>query len=174
MNILAVYKHTVMRHCFPIFEESLVWGSLLFLILLLVATVHVKKRQEKIMRTVNFEYNTEKYNLTKFLDNKKLLSRAVWFDHTKESSERKTLNIVRIKGNMATCAFIDYDKNISKFVEMTGEFPVENIQLQRSEAVNIEYEKILSQLDEEAAAILRGLVWEKEQDAAVAGYNGCI
>lgn len=51
---------------------------------------------------------------------------------------------------------------------------IENLHLRGSEAVEVEYERILSTIDEEAATIIRGLVWEKERDAAVAGYNGCI
>ena len=105
MNILAVYKHkTVMRHCFPFLKRVSCEALFFFLILLLVATVHVKKRQEKIMKLI----------------------------------------------------------------------PIENIELRASMAVEFEYEKILSSIDKEKAAIIRGLVWEKERDAAVAGYNGCI
>lgn len=126
------------------------------------------------METVKWEYDAEKYAVTKFMDNKELLSRPVWYDKTKDSSERKNLSIVKISKSMATCSFYEFDRSVDKFVEKTGDFPVKNIQLNGFEAVNIEYEKILSKLDEESAAILRGLVWEKEMDAMAAGYNGCI
>ena len=62
---------------------------------------------------------------------------------------------------MATCAYTELDRKLSEFVEVTVEIPVENIHLRRSMAVEIEYEKILSSLDEETAGILSGLVWEK-------------
>lgn len=88
--------------------------------------------------------------------------------------DRGDLSIVSVVDNMATCAYTELDRNIGEFVKLTVEVPVENLHLRGSEAVEVEYKRILSTIDEEKAAIIRGLVWEKERDAAVAGYNGCI
>lgn len=127
------------------------------------------------MKTIDFVYDAEKYCVKNFLNDAELLSRKVWYNSAeKYPSDRKNLNIVKIEGNMATCAYTELDRNKGEFVELTVEVPIKNIQLRGTMAVEIEYEKILSSIDEEKAAIIRGLVWEKERDAAVAGYNGCI
>lgn len=127
------------------------------------------------MKTIDFKYNAEKYCVKNFLDDSGLLSRKVWFDDREDiPHDRKDLSIVSVVDNMATCAYTELDRNIGEFVELTVEVPVENLHLRGSEAVEVEYERILSTIDEETAAIIRGLVWEKERDAAVAGYNGCI
>jgi len=127
------------------------------------------------MKTIDFVYDKNKYCVVNFLDDSGLLSRKVWFDDREECPhDRKDLSIVSVVDNMATCAYTELDRNIGEFVELTVEVPVENLHLCGSEAVEVEYERILSTIDEEAAAIIRGLVWEKERDAAVAGYNGCI
>lgn len=127
------------------------------------------------MKTIDFVYDAEKYCVKNFLDDTELLSRSVWNDSREGAPhDNKDLKIIEVKGNMATCAYTKYDGSISRLVELTVEIPVEHIQLNGYAAVDYEYEKILSSIDEEAAAIIRGLVWEKERDAAVAGYNGCI
>ena len=127
------------------------------------------------MKTVDFKYNAEKYCVKNFLDDSGLLSRSVWNDSREGAPhDNKDLKIIEVKGNMATCAYTKYDGSIGRLVELTVEIPLKNLELRASMAVEFEYEKILSSLDEETAAILRGLVWEKEHDAAVAGYNGCI
>ena len=127
------------------------------------------------MKTVKFKYDAEKYCVTNFLDNAELLSRSVWQDNREGAPhDNRDLKIINIEGDMATCAYTKYDSRISELVELTVEIPLKNIELRASMAVEVEYNKILSSLDEETAAILRGLVWEKERDAAVAGYNGCI
>lgn len=127
------------------------------------------------MKTVKFKYDAEKYCLINFLDDAELLSRSVWQDNREGTPhDNRDLKVVKIEGSMATCAYTKYDNKIGELVELTVEIPVENLELRASMAVEFEYEKILSSLDEETAAVLRGLVWEKERDAAVAGYNGCI
>ena len=127
------------------------------------------------MKTVKFKYDAEKYCLINFLDDAELLSRSVWQDNREGAPhDNRDLKVVKIEGSMATCAYTKYDNKIGELVELTVEIPIKNLELRASMAVEFEYEKILSQLDEETAVILRGLVWEKEQDAAVAGYNGCI
>ena len=127
------------------------------------------------MKTIDFVYDKNKYCVVNFLDDSGLLSRKVWFDDREGCPhDRKDLSIVSVVGNMATCAYTELDRNIGEFVELTVEVPIKNIQLRGTMAVEVEYEKILSTLDEKTAAIIRGLVWEKERDAAVAGYNGCI
>lgn len=127
------------------------------------------------MKTIDFKYNAEKYCVKNFLDDSGLLSRKVWFDSREECPhDRKDLSVIKIEGNMATCAYTELDRNKGEFIELTVKVPIENIQLRGTMAVEVEYEKILSSIDEEKAAIIRGLVWEKERDAAVAGYNGCI
>ena len=127
------------------------------------------------MKTIDFVYDKNKYCVVNFLDDSGLLSRKVWFDDREDiPHDRKDLNVISVEGNMATCAYTELDRNKGEFVKLTIEVPVENLHLRGSEAVEVEYERILSTIDEEAAAIIRGLVWEKERDAAVAGYNGCI
>ena len=127
------------------------------------------------MKAVNFTYDAEKYCVKNFLDNAGLLSRSVWSDSREGAPhDNKDLKIINVKGDMATCAYNKYDYEKGELIELTVEIPVEYIHLNGYAAVDYEYEKILSSLDEETAAILRGLVWEKERDAAVAGYNGCI
>lgn len=127
------------------------------------------------MKTINFVYNAEKYCVKNFLDDAELLSRSVWVDNREGAPhDNRDLKVVNIEGSMATCAYTKYDNKIGKLVELTVEIPIKNIELRASMAVEFEYEKILSSLNEETAAVLRGLVWEKERDAAVAGYNGCI
>lgn len=103
------------------------------------------------------------------------MSRSVWVDNREGAPhDNKDLKVVNIEGSMATCAYTKYDNKIGELVELTVEIPIQNLELRASMAVEFEYEKILSTLDEKTAAILRGLVWEKEIDATVAGYNGCI
>lgn len=127
------------------------------------------------MKTVKFKYDAEKYCVKNFLNDAELLSRSVWVDNREGAPhDNRDLEVVKIKGSMATCAYTKYDNKIGELVELTVEIPLENLELRASMAVEFEYEKILSSLDEETAAVLRGLVWEKERDAAVAGYNGCI
>ena len=127
------------------------------------------------MKTINFVYDAEKYCVNNVLDDPELLSRSVWTDNREGAPhDNKDLKIIEVKGNMATCAYTKYNGSIGRLVELTVEIPLENLELRASMAVEFEYDKILSQLDENTAAILRGLVWEKERDAAVAGYNGCI
>jgi hypothetical protein len=127
------------------------------------------------MKTINFVYDAEKYCVKNFLDNAGLLSRSVWSDSREGAPhDNKDLKIINVKGDMATCAYNKYDYEKGELIELTVEIPVEYIHLNGYAAVDYEYEKILSSIDEEKAAIIRGLVWEKERDAAVAGYNGCI
>ena len=127
------------------------------------------------MKTIDFVYDAEKYCVVNFLDNAELLSRSVWSDSREGAPhDNKDLKIINVKGDMATCAYTELDRNKGEFVELTIEVPLANLHLRGSMAVEVEYERILSTIDEEAAAIIRGLVWEKERDAAVAGYNGCI
>lgn len=127
------------------------------------------------MKTVKFKYDAEKYCVKNFLDNAELLSRSVWVDNREGAPhDNRDLKIVNVEGSMATCAYTKYDNRVGKLVELTVKIPIENLELRASMAVEFEYEKILSSIDEEKAAIIRGLVWEKERDAAVAGYNGCI
>ena len=127
------------------------------------------------MKTINFVYNAEKYCVKNFLDDTELLSRSVWVDNREGAPhDNRDLKIVNVEGDMATCAYTKYDNRLGELVELTVRIPIENLELRASMAVEFEYEKILSSLDEEKAAIIRGLVWEKERDAAVAGYNGCI
>lgn len=127
------------------------------------------------MKTIDFVYDKNKYCVVNFLDDAELLSHNVWIDNREGAPhDNRDLKIVNIKGEMATCAYTKYDNRVGELVELTVEIPLENIQLRGTMAVEVEYEKILSSIDEEKAAIIRGLVWEKERDAAVAGYNGCI
>lgn len=127
------------------------------------------------MKTIDFKYNAEKYCVKNFLDAAGLLSRSIWHDNREDAPhDNRDLKVINVEGNMATCAYTKYDYKKDELIELTVEIPVENIQLNGYAAVDYEYEKILSTLDEKTAAIIRGLVWEKERDAAVAGYNGCI
>lgn len=127
------------------------------------------------MKTIDFVYDAEKYCVVNFLDNAELLSRSVWHDNREDvPHDNRDLKIINVKGDMATCAYNKYDYEKGELIELTVEIPVEHIQLNGYAAVDYEYERILSTLDKKTAAVLRGLVWEKERDAAVAGYNGCI
>ena len=63
------------------------------------------------MKTIDFVYNAEKYCVKNFLNDAELLSRKVWYNSAeKYPSDRKDLSIVKIEGNMATCAFTELDR----------------------------------------------------------------
>lgn len=124
---------------------------------------------------MKFIYDVNKYNVSNFLDNKKLLGWYNWYSLNKSKNhEYKELKVNKVENGVAFCAYREYDYSVKKLVDVPAEYPAEDICLYKYVAVNFEFNKAMDSLEPEMAEFIRSLVESKEDTARCAGYNGCI
>ena len=124
---------------------------------------------------MKFVYDVNKYNVSNFLNNKKLLGWYNWYSLSESKNhEYKELKVDKVKSDTVLCSYRVYDRNIKDFVDVPMEYPIQDICLYKYMAVNFEFNKAMDSLEPEMAEFIRDLVESKEDTARCAGYNGCI
>ena len=124
---------------------------------------------------MKFVYDVNKYNVSNFLNNKKLFGWYNWYSLSESKNhEYKELKVDKVKSDTVLCSYRVYDRNIKDFVDVPMEYPIQDICLYKYMAVNFEFNKAMDSLEPEMAEFIRDLVESKEDTARCAGYNGCI
>ena len=124
---------------------------------------------------MEFVYDENKYCVSNFLGDEKLLNRHIWYSlGESRTHEYKELRVDKVKGDTVLCSYRVYDRNIKDFVDMPMEYPIQDICLYKYMAVNLEFDKVMNSLEPEMAEFIRSLVESKEDTARCDGYNGCI
>lgn len=124
---------------------------------------------------MKFIYDVNKYNVSNFLNNEKLLGWYNWYSLSEfKNHEYKELKVNKVENGVAFCAYREYDYSVKKLVDVPAEYPAEDICLYKYVAVNLEFDKAMDSLEPEMAEFIRDLVESKEDTARCDGYNGCI
>lgn len=124
---------------------------------------------------MKFVYDVNKYNVSNFLNNEKLLGWYNWYSLSQSKNYKyKELKVNKVENGVAFCAYREYDYSVKKLVDVPAEYPAEDICLYKYVAVNFEFNKTMDSLAPEMAEFIRSLVESKEDIARCAGYNGYI
>ena len=124
---------------------------------------------------MKFVYDVNKYNVSNFLNNEKLLDWYNWYSLSESKNhEYKELKVNKVENGVAFCTYREYDYSVKKLVDVPAEYPAEDICLYKYVAVNLEFNKTMDSLEPETAEFIRSLVESKEDKARCDGYNGCI
>ena len=118
---------------------------------------------------MKFKYDTNIYSLANMY-NKVNLKYAKFY--CIDDDQFHTFYVEEYHPNTSMISVQTYEHNT--WIKKIHEVQTERIALCFNDAVEYEYNKLLSELNEEQREFMKDLVSYKEHSAAIAGYNGCI
>lgn len=118
---------------------------------------------------MKFKYDTNTYSLANMYN--KVDLKYVKF-YCIDDDQFHTFHVEEYHPNTSTISVQTYEHNT--WVKKIHKIQTERIALCFNDAVEYEYNKLLSELSEEQREFMKDLVSYKEHSTAIAGYNGCI